>query len=210
MRQQQNTLKKELPADLPPQNQFAEVRTVDPQSFYEPHRKELEAIAQIESTGHQFRVHKVNETGMHKGMKSVSSYGIMPITAVEIAQKHPQFRTTGMASTLRNLGANIQLNHPQINKITENLDNDKNIAGAVWDYEKGRVKGFVADDNHLPFVVALAHRKGINAAKQIYLSQGIEGVMKHPYVSSFKGFYMPIKLTEKLKNLRGIALAAKS
>lgn len=197
-----NTLRKDTP-NLPPP--VAEERVVDANSFYDPYHKELESIAKIESAGHKNRIHDVNNSGMHKGMRSVSSFGIMPITAVEIAQKHSVFKHTETAKQLRNLGKNIQATHTDINKITENQELDKQIAGAVWDYQKNRVKTFVSDEKHVPFVVALAHRKGISAAKQIYLKGGIDDVMKHPYVSTFANHYKNISLASRLQSLRAFS-----
>jgi HEAT repeat protein len=163
----------------------------DAADLYDQYRPQLEAIAQIESTSHQFREHPLVQKGVHKDTRSISSYGIMPKSAYELAVKDPNFASTATGKAIKQAATPVP-NAPagtewkNVAEITRDRKHDDAAAAAVWHYQRSRVSKFAPKDANLDAMTAYAHRNGITATFQlINQDNGYQSLLAHPYVSTF-------------------------
>lgn len=163
----------------------------DAVDLYDQYRPQLEAIAQIESTSHRFREHPLVQKGVHKDTRSISSYGIMPKSAYELAIKDPNFASTATGKAIKQAATPVP-NAPagtewkNVAEITRDRKHDDAAAAAVWHYQRSRVSKFAPKDANLDAMTAYAHRNGITATFQlINQDNGYQSLLAHPYVSTF-------------------------
>lgn len=127
-----------------------------------------------ESSGGQFRVHDLVTVGVNKGTRSVSSYGLMPLTVKELLKTKFAYTYTGrlvkQAVTPRD-----------INKITENQYHDNVAFIYHWKNVQASVKKIVPL-KHSHHVSVLAHYAGVTGAYRFYKANGFQGVKNHWYV----------------------------
>lgn len=171
-------------SDLPP-SPPAHVRSISPSE-----KSIFDAVAAIESSGHTQRIHNMVPSGVHKGTRAVSSYGLMPTTLVVVAQKYKPFKASKEGRfILHAADTHDSKEHlgKIINNFTENQSADNAAMRHVWEYKKSRITPHLTSLDHQLPVTALSHNIGINGALRFYKEGGIDSVMAHPYVSKFYG-----------------------
>jgi hypothetical protein len=136
------------------------------------------AIAWSESSYHQFRVHDYVNRGVNKGTRSVSSYGMMPLTVKEMLN-------TGFKDTETGKLVSSAKTMKQINDITRDRYHDDIIFEWHWKLIKARVSKIVNIANHRRLVTVLAHYAGVTGSYKYYQKNGFDGVKNHWYVKKF-------------------------
>jgi hypothetical protein len=98
--------------------------------FNSPNYSFVDKIAAVESSGHKNRIHPLitDPTSGHHGMRAVSSYGIMPNTALTLTRTHKELGNSPLGKKILNVhsayGHNKALFGSKINELTSNQDND--------------------------------------------------------------------------------------
>jgi hypothetical protein len=170
--------KADMAPPLPPPSHYE----AKAQKQQNQHMKELSAISHIESSGGKFRNHEIQTSGLHNGTFAHSSYGLMPVSVKELADKDAKFSSTFLGKKISTLDP-IEDMH-EIHKITGDPNKDTEIASHMWSYVKSRVEKFSHKD-HVSDVAAYAWRKGITASKKMYKEGGIDAIRQHGYVKKF-------------------------
>lgn len=86
-----------MPFDLPPKPSISH-EYLDPRDYRSNHIQELlKKIALLESSGGTNTNHHKMEDGIHAGDQAVGTYGIMPNTLKELANKYPSEVTSGLS-----------------------------------------------------------------------------------------------------------------
>jgi hypothetical protein len=137
------------------------------------------ALSTMESSGGQNRNHPTVESGVQSGTHAVSSYGLMPNTIYELANRNKDFQGTPEGQAILETNGNPE----QINKLTQDpqvdnlvmkhllLDQDKRLAPI---YEGSEVDPDVAS--------VLAHRRGVAGAIKAIRNNS---ALKDPYVQRY-------------------------
>lgn len=158
----------------------------------EPSKRQiLDSLSSIESSGGKNRVHAKQNKGIHAGTYSYSSYGLMPVSIRELADKSNKFGASPLGQKIQTIDP-VE-NMPAIHAITDDQKNDDFIAEHLWNYNKNRVAKFAAPE-HVNDVSAYAWRYGNEAAKSMYIKEGISGIRNAPYVQKFN-MYLKEPLT---------------
>ena len=159
----------------------------DAMDLYDQYRPQLEAVAQIESSGHKFRDHPIVNAGIHKGTKAVSSYGVMPLGVYELATKNKVFASTPTGQEILKAGADDPYaNWAHIAEVTRNQQHDNTAAAHLWNYQRERVSKFAKPEHDVDAITAYAHRRGIGAAYSLMQKpDGYQTIMNDPYTVKF-------------------------
>ena len=142
----------------------------------------LSSISFLESTSGKNRIHAMQTTGIHAGTYSYSSFGLMPVSVVEISIKSSKFNKSDLGKQISKLDPKTDMK--SIHAITSDVTKDTLIANFLWDYNKNQVSKFTNKEHQIE-VNAYAWRYGVNAAKDIYTKFGIEKIRKADYVRKF-------------------------
>ena len=163
----------------------------DAVDMYNQYQPQLEAIAKLESAGHTQRDHPLVMKGVHKGTKSTSSYGLMPLSLHMVAKKDSAFANTATGKLVNHAGGqNANQNWQAIAKITANQTHDNEAAAHMWNYEKQRVAKFASPEHDLDALTAYAHRNGIQATRDaLSVTNGYQNILNHPYVKKFLEYF---------------------
>ena len=140
--------------------------------------KFLGPISNVESSGGKDRVHDVVTKGVNKGTRSISSYGIMPRTAYELAQKDKEFGATPLGQGLLATGGDANA----INDIAGDPANDEQITRALIKSNMRRLQKAGVPEAQLQPAIAFAHRRGMGAAQKALAQQKDFGA--DPYVQA--------------------------
>jgi hypothetical protein len=170
-------------------------------SLYDQYRPQLEAIADIESSGHQFRKHPMVQAGIHKGTHAQSSYGLMPLSLHFLAENNKRFADTPTGKEILKLaGKNPKANWHKIAALTNNQEHDNVAAAHLWNYQRDRVSKFANKKHDLDVLTAYAHRHGIRGTyDKIKESGGYKQILSNGYVVKFLGFLPKRKEAHKLR-----------
>jgi hypothetical protein len=101
--------------------------------FNSPNYSFVDRLAAIESGGHRNRIHQIitEPSSAHLGMRAVSSYGIMPNTALALARSHKELGETPLGqnilATYNQYGSDKATFGEKINEITKNQENDDTL-----------------------------------------------------------------------------------
>lgn len=148
-------------------------------NYLRPGNDSLAIIAQLESSNGKFRNHPVVNSGIQRGTRAISSYGLMPNTVYEMAQKYKPFRDSPLGKQI----LQTQGNPEAINQITADSMNDDEAANALWQYQQAHLAKVIPQDK-LEEASVYAHRRGVSGA----LNHFKEGrpFDEDPYVQSYK------------------------
>lgn len=138
----------------------------------------LKRLAMLESSGGKFRQHPVVESGIQQGTRAVSSYGLMPNTLFELAQKDRHFQHTPAGQQILQTGGDPE----QINQVTSDPKQDDVAAQALWDYNQKRLGKYIPPEK-LEEAGVYAHRRGVSGAINAY-TQG-KSLQDDPYVKQY-------------------------
>lgn len=139
----------------------------------------LQRLSMLESSGGKFREAPTVDQGVQAGTHAVSSYGLMPNTVYEMAQKDKQFQSTPVGQQILQTGGDPS----QINQVTADPTKDQTTAAALWDYEQKRLGKYIPPDQ-LEDAGVYAHRRGVSGAINAYLNgQNLED---DPYVKQYR------------------------
>jgi hypothetical protein len=101
--------------------------------FNSPNYSFVDKLAAVESGGHRNRIHQIitEPSSSHLGMRAVSSYGIMPNTALALARNHEELGKTPLGqsilATYNQYGSDKAAFGKKINEITKNQENDDTL-----------------------------------------------------------------------------------
>lgn len=91
----------------------------------DPNFSLFDAFAAIESGGHRNRTHAYidNPKSAHYGTRAVSSYGIMPVRATDLAERYPEIKNTPLGQQLIDIKNKYYVNNrekfgEEVNKLT--------------------------------------------------------------------------------------------
>lgn len=145
----------------------------------EAKRRALMKLAQMESSGGKFREHPIVNDGVQAGTRSISSYGLMPNTVYEMAQHDKSFQSSPLGQQVLQTSGDPD----QINKITEDPNNDQAAADALWEYNQRRLQKYVPPEQ-LENAGVFAHRRGVSGAINAY-TEG-KNLEDDPYVKEYR------------------------
>lgn len=102
----------------------------------------LKKMSQIESSGGVDTDHKRMSTGIHKNTAAVGEYGIMPNTAIEMANRYgiPELKDLSPAEAEQALAANPELAQRVAASMASGLLNKTNEENANYMWEHGHNK----------------------------------------------------------------------
>lgn len=147
----------------------------------------MQGIAQIESSGGKFRDHPMNQSGLQKGTKSVSSYGLMPNTVYEFTKRSKEFQSTPEGQRV----LQTQGNPEAINSITQDTNSDDAIMKQLLVDQDSRLKPhYEGSPVDAEMANVLANRRGVNGAIKSIQNGSYQ---KDPYLQKF------LQLRNKLK-----------
>jgi hypothetical protein len=160
---------------------------LSPEQLYDHYKPQIEAIAQIESSGHKFREHDLVTAGIHKGTRSLSSYGIMPLSIHFLAEKVKEFQNTPVGKEIIEAGGkDPKANWMKIAEITKRHTKDHEAMANLWHYQTKRVASFAAPEHNIQALTAYAHRRGIRGTYDLLKEKdGYSKLLKDPYVQKF-------------------------
>lgn len=138
----------------------------------------LKVLAQLESSGGKNKIHNMQTSGLHKGTRAVSSYGLMPNTVAEFVRRNKQFQTTPTGQEVLKA-----LDNPEaINKITEQQEHDDAIMRALVEEQNARLQKHIPEDADPELLNVYAHRRGVAGA----IKAAKDGSYKEdPYVRKY-------------------------
>lgn len=141
--------------------------------------QKLQILSQLESSGGKNKIHAMQNSGIHKGTRSVSSYGLMPNTVSEFVKRNKAFSTTPVGQQIiKSMG-----NPEAINAITEDQNNDDAIMRALLQEQDERLKKAAPPDADEELLNVFAHRKGVSGA----IKAAKDGSYKNdPYVKAYQ------------------------
>lgn len=154
-----------------------QVQSVPSQSV-PPH---LQRIAFMESSGGKNREHNMVQSGIHKGTKSVSSYGLMPLYVKEAAEKYKPLKNSFAGKLISSMSS-----PEDVNNLTRDVNFDNHVAKHIWNYNESRLGKFTSDPEHLELLGVAAHRRGVTGAASTYAKGGIEAILNDPYVQKYQ------------------------
>lgn len=145
-------------------------------------REELEAklkiLAQLESSGGKRREHALQKSGIHKGTRAISSYGLMPNTVAEFVKRNKKFQQTPTGQTL--LGA---IDDPSaINEITKDPAHDTEIMRALLQEQRKRITPYMDETDDPELLNVYAHRRGVSGAIKAAKDDSYK---EDPYVKAY-------------------------
>lgn len=148
-------------------------------NYLKPKNPSLAVIAQLESSSGKFRNHPVVNSGVQKGTRAVSSYGLMPRTLYDLAQKNPDFQKSQLGQQILETGGDPEA----INKLTADTTNDDEAAAALWNSQQQKLSKVVPPEL-LDDASVYAHRRGVTGAIKQY--QSGKPFDEDPYVQNYK------------------------
>lgn len=163
-----------------------------PPDLYQQYQPQLQAIAHNESSDHRAREHARVMKGVHMGTQSISSYGVMPIGAHELATKDKEFGKTPTGQAILHAAqpqpsdTDPYAKWARVAEVTRDQNHDNNAAAAIWNYHRNRISKFAPAGADLDAMTAYAHRKGVTATfVEMKKPNGYQNILNHPYVKSF-------------------------
>jgi len=121
----------------------------------------LPGLSEIESSGGKFREHDVNKSGLQKGTRAVSSYGLMPNTVYEYTKRDKEFQKTPQGQAILSSNGDPE----SINEITRDVNNDDVIMKSLLAEQNKRLNPHSSQygvDAEVANV--LANRRGVAGA----------------------------------------------
>lgn len=142
-------------------------------------KKKLQIISLLESSGGKNKKHAMQKSGIHKGTRAISSYGLMPNTVKEFVVRNKEFQKTPTGQLiLKNIN-----NPEEINKITEQQEHDDAIMSALLKEQNKRISKNVDPSDDLELLNVFAHRRGVSGAIK---SAKDDSYYDDPYVKAYK------------------------
>lgn len=140
--------------------------------------QKLKVLAQLESSGGTKKVHDLQTSGIHKGTRAVSSYGLMPNTVAEFVKRNKQFQSTPTGQKL----LQVLENPEEINKITEQQEHDDAVMRALVEEQRERLRKSAPKEVDEELLNVYAHRRGVGGA----IKAAKDGTYQNdPYVKAY-------------------------
>lgn len=122
--------------------------------------KKLAILSHLESSGGKNKQHAMQTSGIHKGTRAVSSYGLMPNTVKEFILRNKEFQKTPTGQKLMAV-----LDNPEaINKITEQQEHDDAIMSELLKEQSSRISKHADENDDQELLNIFAHRRGVSGA----------------------------------------------
>jgi hypothetical protein len=167
----------------------------------------LNLLAHLESSGGKRRVHPIVKTGVQEGTRAVSSFGTMPNTLWEMAQRNKKFQATPIGQEILKTGGDPEA----INQITAVPHKDEAATIALKEEEEQRLKPYLTAEVDPTDAMLYAHRRGVPGA--VAALQKKEPLENDPYVQAGKKLMAPAEEDEakkmKMQILQSVLDAAK-
>lgn len=149
-----------------------------------------DAFAAIESSGHRNRTHDWQYGGMHDDTRAVSSYGLMPMHVLTLAQKYKPFKDSELGKHVIEMWDKYK-EHPNqrmrfgsaLNSMTRHFPYDDQVMHHHLNYLSDNVDKMGYTGNNKQQAMAYAHRYGLGKLekhKNNFMQNDPEG-----YVSKF-------------------------
>jgi len=142
-------------------------------------QKKLEVLAHLESSGGKNKLHAPQTSGIHKGTRAVSSYGLMPNTVKEFTLRNKEFQKTPTGQLILQ---NID-NPEAINKITEQQEHDDAIMSALLNEQRNRISKYADESDDPELLNVFAHRRGVSGAIKAAKD---DSYYEDPYVKAYQ------------------------
>ena len=152
-----------------------------------------DVFAAIESSGREKRVHQRQNSGIHKDTQAVSSYGLMPVHVIFLANRK-ELRDTDLGKHIKSL-VKEHAHDPgklgkEINRLTQKPLIDDFLMEHQLKFLDSQVDKVGVPPEHKTKAMAFAHRYGTGKLHDVISSHGVEG-LTHPkmdaegYVTKF-------------------------
>jgi len=173
-------------------------KDVKPSSWNKSKRPVLhDVFAALESSGREKRVHQRQNEGIHKDTQAVSSYGLMPIHVIFLANRK-DLRDTDLGKHIRDL-VKEHAKEPgklgkEINKLTQKPMIDDFLMEHQLKFLDSQAEKMGVPSEHKTKAMAFAHRYGVGKLNEVIDSQGFDGLANpkndsEGYVLKFEKHY---------------------
>ena len=200
--------------DIKPNIKLSEEEVLAP--FSAKDKPFMAMIAGRESALGRARVHAmIDNGGMHDGARAISSFGVMPASALDLAKRlakndkvvemFPEIKEMSEMNPTKSYGRSRKTfedsDQLKVAKmIGSNPALDAYLAKSIFLSKKAAAKrsGISSPDEQDLFAL-VGYYAGEGAARKIYKKSGVEGLENHPYIQDLRSDLNKFKFQERYK-----------